>query len=177
MGKIKDLKGQRFGKLIAIEPTEKRALHGGYVIYKCLCDCGNYVEVNSVELKSGHTNSCGCLSSLGEAKIQSILAANDICFNKETTFPDLFGANGGRLRFDFYVDNKYLVEYDGVQHFLDHQKGMYTEERLKTMRENDKIKNEYCKEHTIPLIRIPYTHFDNITLEDLLLETTKFLVK
>ena len=36
----KDIRGQRFGKLIVIEPTDKRA-DGGSVVWKCHCDCGN----------------------------------------------------------------------------------------------------------------------------------------
>jgi hypothetical protein len=33
------------------------------------------------------------------------------------------------------------------------------------------FKNQWCKENNIPLIRIPYTHFEDICLEDLLLES------
>ena len=59
---IKDLKNQRFGSLIAIEPTEKRDA-GRCVIWKCQCDCGNIVIVNSSSLQrkgSKATKSCGC---------------------------------------------------------------------------------------------------------------------
>ena len=56
-----DFRGERFGKLVAIEPTEKR-LHGK-VMWLCRCDCGNICEVMSTRLASGHTKSCGCLNS------------------------------------------------------------------------------------------------------------------
>lgn len=39
------------------------------------------------------------------------------------------------------------------------------------------IKNQWCKDNNIPLIRIPYTHLDKLIIEDLKLETTTFLVK
>jgi len=42
---MSDLTGQRFGKLVAIEPTEKRVSKS--VVWKCLCDCGNYHEVSA----------------------------------------------------------------------------------------------------------------------------------
>lgn len=29
----------------------------------------------------------------------------------------------------------------------------------------DSIKNDYCNQHDIPLIRIPYTDFDNLNIE------------
>lgn len=47
---IKNLRNQRFGSLVAIEPTEKRD-SGRCVIWKCQCDCGNIVELSSHVLK------------------------------------------------------------------------------------------------------------------------------
>lgn len=56
-----NLRGQRFGKLVALEPTEQR-LHGK-VMWECKCDCGNSCIVMSTRLVQGHTKSCGCYSS------------------------------------------------------------------------------------------------------------------
>ena len=42
---------------------------------------------------------------------------------------------------------------------------------------HDIIKNAWCLANDIPLIRIPYTHYDNLCLEDLQLETSKFIIK
>ena len=38
-------------------------------------------------------------------------------------------------------------------------------------------KNNWCKENNIPIIRIPYTYQEKITIEDLLLESSNFLLK
>jgi len=38
------------------------------------------------------------------------------------------------------------------------------------------IKNQWCKENNIPLIRIPYTHLQDLCLEDLQLETSQFII-
>ena len=46
---------------------------------------------------------------------------------------------------------------------------------LKTQ-ERDALKNQWCKDNNIPLIRIPYTHLQNLCLEDLQLETSKFII-
>lgn len=54
-----DLTGQRFGKLIALEPTNKRNTSGS-IIWKCKCECGGIKETASQDLKSGHTTTCGC---------------------------------------------------------------------------------------------------------------------
>lgn len=55
-----DLSGQRFGKLTAIEPTGARTAHRS-VVWRCVCDCGNEVEVGSNTLVTGNTRSCGCI--------------------------------------------------------------------------------------------------------------------
>lgn len=51
------------------------------------------------------------------------------------------------------------------------------ESTLETIQQRDREKNEYALSHNIPLIRIPYTQFDNLNIEDLQLQTTKFLLK
>ena len=50
--------GKKYGHLTIMEDTSKR--YHGSIVYKCLCDCGNYKEVNSNQLHSGHVTSCGC---------------------------------------------------------------------------------------------------------------------
>ena len=60
-----NLAGQKFGRLTAIKPTEKRDTDGS-VIWECQCDCGNTAEVAHIKLKRGNTRSCGCLAK--EAK-------------------------------------------------------------------------------------------------------------
>ena len=58
MGKIKDITGQRFGKLVVLEQLDKR--YNRQVVWKCQCDCGNITEVAGGNLRSGHIKSCGC---------------------------------------------------------------------------------------------------------------------
>lgn len=58
--KIRDIEGLRFGRLTAVRPTEKRDNRRS-VIWECRCDCGNTVFVTRGNLRSGSTQSCGCL--------------------------------------------------------------------------------------------------------------------
>lgn len=58
MPKISDLAGQRFGKLVVISKTDLRRRR--YVVWKCICDCGNICYVPSSYLHDGRTKSCGC---------------------------------------------------------------------------------------------------------------------
>ena len=57
MAKV-DLTGKRVGRLLVIEPTSERK-HGA-VVWRCRCDCGNEVFLESRCLKPGIIFSCGC---------------------------------------------------------------------------------------------------------------------
>lgn len=59
MPKARNLKGERFGLLTAVSPTDKRI--DGRVVWHCRCNCGNEIDVVSSYLLSGDTRSCGCL--------------------------------------------------------------------------------------------------------------------
>ena len=66
MENIKDLTGQRFGKLVVIHPTDER--RGRSVVWECKCDCGNTAFVPTNNLRSGNTASCGC-AKLGKSLV------------------------------------------------------------------------------------------------------------
>lgn len=56
-----DLTGKRFGKLVALQPMNKRST-GGDMIWLCRCDCGTVTEAASGLLLRGGKKSCGCLA-------------------------------------------------------------------------------------------------------------------
>ena len=60
-----------------------------------------------------------------------------------------------------------LIEYDGEFHYKTVPAFGGEKTLLKTL-ERDKIKNDYALSHNIPLVRIPYTERDNITLETII---------
>lgn len=56
----KKLKGQKFGRLTVLDKLHN--YHKNNRIYwLCVCECGNLIKVNSSQLVSGQTQSCGCL--------------------------------------------------------------------------------------------------------------------
>lgn len=168
-----NLTNQRFGKLIALEPTKER--RGSYIVWKCKCDCGNICYVTSYNLKAKITQSCGCLKSQGELKITTILNQTKIPFVKEKTFENFVTNTNTHYRYDFYVNNKYIIEFDGQQHLEPHFFGSTIEDFIDRI-QKDQIKNQYCLDNNIPLYRIPYYDLDNInSLEDILQD--KYLVK
>lgn len=56
---VKDITGQRFGRLTALAPTEER--HRSSVVWECRCDCGQLCRVPGDWLRRGSVRSCGCL--------------------------------------------------------------------------------------------------------------------
>ena len=169
---IIDRVGQRYGKLIVLE----RATNiDGKSAWKCKCDCGNICIKTGDSLQRGNVKSCGCIKiSCGEERINDILTQANINFETEKTFSTCILPSGKYARFDFYVNNKYLIEFDGKQHFLSNAGWG---EDIAIIQNRDKIKTEWCEKNNIPLIRIPYTHLNEICLEDLLLETSQFIIK
>ena len=173
-----DLIGQTIGNFTILEYAQKKYEDSVSSKWRCKCNlCGNEnVFIKTAELKRQY--SCGCVfESKGARKIEELLKANNIFYIKEKIFSDLIFADTKRHgRFDFFVNNKYIIEYDGVQHFIAGNGHFDNEEKFKKTQLHDQIKNEYCKKNNISLIRIPYTHFDNINIDDLIPETSKYLV-
>lgn len=58
MGKKIDLTGQMYGRLTVLEDVGRQH---GHVLWRCLCECGNTVDVMANSLQNGRTQSCGCL--------------------------------------------------------------------------------------------------------------------
>lgn len=173
IGRAKDLRGQKFGRLTVIKRAPNK---GKRVTWECQCDCGNVAYVESRQLIEGKTNSCGCLTSKGEMTIANILQRNNIIHEVQKIFETCkYEDSDGRPRFDFYVNNSYLIEYDGEQHFkpIDHFGG---DKQFIIQQQRDEYKNQWCRENNIPLIRIPYTKLDTLCIEDLMLETIQFRV-
>lgn len=164
---VEDISQKRFGRLMAIAPTSKRSC--GSVIWDCKCDCGNEIQVARNHLITGNTQSCGCLNSIGESQIQSLLQENNILFEKQKIFEDCINPQTQqKLRYDFYLpDCNRLIEFDGEQHYqvIEYFGG---KEKLLQQQELDKIKNEYALSHGIDLVRIPYWKKNKITLDLLL---------
>lgn len=66
--KANDISNKRYGRLIAIEPTDKRDKDNGSIIWRCKCDCGNLTFVPEGILKSGRVTSCGCYGKENSSK-------------------------------------------------------------------------------------------------------------
>ena len=160
---IKNISGRKFGLLTAIQYTgvssdDRRAM------WLCKCECGNETIISSHLLLGGNITSCGCKKeSLGEIKVAAILNELEYNYCKQYRFSDCRLEKP--LPFDFAVfeNDKLiaLIEYQGDIHY--HSTGGWnTQERLSENQKRDKIKQNYCKEHNIPLFIIPYWDYEKI---------------
>ena len=114
-----DLTNQRFGKLVALEPTELRKR--GRVVWKCICDCGNEAYVVATDLVKDNTKSCGCMSSrnfvgernkthgMSKTKIYGVWRLmNERCTKPQNKSYKDYGARGIQVKWntfeEFYLD-------------------------------------------------------------------------
>lgn len=104
-----------------------------------------------------HMNGNGCPkcnSSKGEKIISNILKTKNFDFETQKMFNGCIYKR--KLPFDFYLPNYNLcIEYDDIQHYEPIE--FFGGEKAFIKNQNrDKIKNQYCKDNNIVLIRIKY---------------------
>lgn len=97
-----------------------------------------------------------CKSSKGERFIKSYLDLLKCPYKQEFTFSSLKDKN--ELRFDFYLPTLNIcIEYDGIQHYKP-QEWMGGSEKFAKQRKHDIMKDTFCHQHNIRLIRISYEY-------------------
>lgn len=161
---IEDITGQTFNRLTVIELTDKQNNDNRW-LWKCQCSCEKHsiVYTSMRNLKSGNTK------SVGEKKVKTQLELLQIKFKREKTFEGCKNPETDRkLRYDFYLpDYNTCIEYDGFTHFIANG-GWNTKENLAGIQYRDNIKNKFCKDNNIKLVRIPYTDFNKIDTDYIL---------
>ena len=110
-----------------------------------------------------------CNISKGEQRITNILKTNNIIFEQQRTYEDLyFKSVKHPLRFDFYLPlYNLLIEYNGKQHY-EHIEHFTTKELFQEQQIRDNLKIEYCIKNNIELKIIRYD-------EDIQLEVKKII--
>lgn len=104
-GQPGDLVGKRFGHLVAIEATDKRAPNGS-IIWNCICDCGSWKEAHAGSLKNGSLKSCGC----GKHKPRKIIP-NPVRFEDDIAYISTLNRKGEQIA-EFLID---ADDYDKIK--------------------------------------------------------------
>ena len=124
------------------------------VTVKC-SNCGHIWETTCYNLL-GYTGCPSCKKSHGEDTIKKYLDNNQIEYEWQKRFDDLYGNYNRKLSYDFYLPlYNVLIEYQGKQHYfpIDLFGG---EPAFKTRIEYDNIKREYARSKCIDLLEINY---------------------
>lgn len=107
-----DLTGKKFGRLTVIEFDHKDKQR--HIYWKCRCDCGNIRVVNSYNIISGKTKSCGCYgiekrqtrNNLSRTRISRIwYNMNARCYNKSNASYKDYGTRGIKVCEEWHKDN------------------------------------------------------------------------
>ena len=116
---------------------EKHRVKGGY----CVKHHPDYVPIGRL--------------SRGAQAVMDYLRTTQLPFETEKRFPKCKHIN--TLPFDFYIPIYNLcIEYDGIQHTksIEHWGG---QQGFELTQKRDGIKNKYCKDNKINILRIPHT--------------------
>ena len=143
MGTELDFIGKKFGRLL-VECADKQKNSRGdnIIVYQCLCECGNRKVIARSSLKSGLTNSCGCLkkelarkthtthnmSSSREYRIWSGMIKR--CTNKNSKAYKNYGGRGitvdpSWLKFENFYNDMGKAPLDYSIERIDVNKGYY----------------------------------------------------
>lgn len=131
-------------------------------------NCGNVYITSLASYRNTYKHccpQCTIKSSDGEEIIRQWLIEHNIEFEPEKRFKDC--KDKYTLPFDFYLPKfNMCIEFDGKQHY----DPCYGMERLKNVQYHDSIKNNYCANNGIKLLRIPYWRRQHIKyiLEEIL---------
>ena len=161
---VESLSLQKFGRLTVIEEAGRDKY--GKIQYKCKCDCGNETIVLGNSLLQNHVVSCGCIRSKNNSNICQIIEELGYnCIHEK--YIHLENNEISSICFDVYIEELNLaIEYDGEGHFIPIDwagKGEeWANESLQSTQRRDEIKNQYCYDHGINLLRISYLDLNNI---------------
>jgi len=126
----------------------------------CKCKkCEHKWNGNPSDLLNGHGCPC-CNASRGEKMIHAYAKKHNIEYVPQYSPSEC--KYKYKLRFDVYFpQQQIIVEYDGRQHFepIERWGG---EESFRYVQIRDEIKNQYCLENNIKMVRIPYWEYNNI---------------
>ena len=119
--------------------------------------CGGCGDIFTTSLanyeysKTDRCPSCSHFRSKGEKIIYECLKEQNVIFEEQKKFDNC--RDSRMLPFDFYLPNrKMIIEFDGRQHF----EPVFGEESFQATKKHDEIKNNFCTNNNINLVRIPY---------------------
>lgn len=137
IGKFIDITGEKYGRLTAICPTDKRTKGGGY-IWHFKCECGTEKDIPSNSVRTGLIKSCGCVAKphgMTNTRLFNIwVDMRQRCDNPNSTNYNIYGGKGISVC-DEWKDFKTFAEWSFKNGYdknlsidrIDGSKGYYPE--------------------------------------------------
>lgn len=172
---FQDLSGLDFGFWHVLKQAEHR-VYGTHkiVCWRCQCKCGTIKSVPARDLKSGASQSCGCMSKMSwlEYFTKQYLDDHGIEYEYQKSYDDLLGTGGKSLVYDFVVLKQgqpvCVIECQGEQHYRPIRKFGGAEKLLK-QQIHDKLKRDYAHDVlSVPLFEVMYTCVSEASVYDAL---------
>lgn len=129
--------------------------------------CGKTWKVNYFDFIKRGVRCPFCKQSKGEKIVAKILNKLNLKFHRQYAFENLKYKK--KLRFDFYIpDFNLVIEVDGIWHIIPYRYN--TDEisllNFKERQLKDNLKNKFCKENNLKLLRIPSYPFKKNLLKE-----------
>lgn len=141
--------------------SQKETYQNSTIKNKYICSCGHVFQItysnilNNMQYHEG-IFVCPTIKSYGEYLVKNYLNNCNLKYEKEYTFKDFKDIKSLRFDFAIFKDGKLLgvIEHDGKYHARKHSSKIH---------KHDKMKDEYCKQNNIPLLRInTYKNIDKL---------------
>ena len=132
-----------------------------YQLVKIICPKHGMFKKSAHSLLYRQSGCPYCKMSSGELKIRNLLIKHNILYKYQYYFKDCRGVRNP-MPFDFYLpQSNTCIEYDGKQHFQP-VSIFGGQKAFQDIQFSDKLKNEYCLQNNIRLLRIPHWDYKNI---------------
>ena len=161
--RVEGLTGRRFNRLTVIERDIERDLKeiekvrngektGSNTHWLCRCDCGNIKSVAGFQLKSGHTQSCGCYFSEVISQRNKDLCTETNYYEKENGVVNVYSRN----KDDYFTVDE--CDYDYIKNWFWRKdfKGYW----VANVRQDDEFDKNMIRVHQLIAIR-KYNKYDN----------------
>lgn len=115
--KVENIIGKRFDRLVVLENLGRK--EHGTTVHRCLCDCGNVIEVPKGYLASRHQRSCGCLKkeittkhNLCHTRIYQIFEDMKVrCYRPSFKYYKYYGGRGIKICEDWLNNFKNFYDW------------------------------------------------------------------
>ncbi len=146
----KDITGQRFGRLVALHPSEAEKQNKNSIVWKCICDCGKEFYSDVQSLLSGNTQSCGCLHKdfCNEKLRENLHFVDGTCIESLTTRKKSANNTSGYRGVSYSSrDDVYVAEimFKGKKHYLGKYKKL--EDAVKARLKGEEMFVDFLEEY------------------------------